>query len=142
MGLEDIDISPQASNTGVHSVHDVLPRQPDLIHLHIVVPPLTGRIDRPSCRIDVMEDLGHDDDLAARDAVLSEEGAEDLLGAAVGIRVGDVEGVDAGVVGVLEDGEGLFLVQDPGLPVLVAVGHAADDDLGDFEAGATDSARF
>ena len=139
MGLKDINISPQACDTGVHSIHDVLLQQPHLIHLHIVVPSLTGRIDRSSRRVDVMKDLGHDDYLAAGDVVLSQKGAKDFFGAAVRICVGDVEGVDAGIVCVLEDGEGFFLVQDQGLPVPGAVRHAADDDLGDFETGAADS---
>ena len=86
-----------------------------------------------------MEHLGHDDNLVARDFVLLQEGAKDLLRASIGVGIGNIKGVNPGVIGVLEDWKGFFLVEDPGLPVFVAVGHATNDDLGDFEAGAANS---
>lgn len=87
-----------------------------------------------------MEQLRHDDNLIARDLVLLQEGAEDLLRASIRVGIGNIKGVDPGVIGVLEDWKGFFLLEHPGLPILVAVGHATNDDLGDFEAGAANSA--
>lgn len=48
---------------------------------------------------------------------------------------GCVPGVEADVVGVLEEGESGGFGEDPGLPVGRAEGHGAEDYFGDFEAG-------
>jgi len=50
-------------------------------------------------------------------------------------------GVDAAVVGVLDEREGLVFVQYPGLPVRSAVGHGTEDDLGDLKTGLAESAK-
>lgn len=133
--LEHVNVSAETLNTTVHGLEDMLPREADLVHAGPIVTGQVGWVDGSLVLVDELETFGHDDELGAGDVILLDGGADDFLGAAVGVGVGHVPGVDAAVKGVLEDGEGLVLVEEPGLPVLVAEAHAAEDDLGDLEAG-------
>ena len=85
---------------------------------------------------DRAEDLGQDDHLLARDVVLLQRLADDDLRFAVRIGVRRVPGVDAGVVGGLEQLYAVVLVQDPrrALPLGRPEQTATEDDLGDLEA--------
>ena len=118
-------------------MEDVLPAQPHLIHQRPVI-----HARRPRLVVhDGVEDLGEDDDLLPRDLVPPQELADDLLGLAVRVRVGRVPGVDARVVGGLEQADARLGVERPGtaLPGRGAEDHAAEDDLGDFEAAVAES---
>lgn len=57
------------------------------------------------------------------------------------MRTYGVPGVDAAVVGVFDERECLVFIQYPGLPVLRAVGHGAEDNFGDLEAGFPESSK-
>ena len=85
-------------------------------------------------------ELGGDDDLVAVGHV-GQGPPDDLLAGAVGVDVGGVEEVDAGVEGLGDEGPAGLLVEAPlvGAAVGDAVAHAAEADLGDLEAGGTQS---
>jgi hypothetical protein len=87
----------------------------------------------------MVEHLRHDDNLVARDLVLLQEVAEDLLRASIRVGIGNIKGADPSVIGMLENWKGFFLVENLGSPVFIAVRHATNDNLGDFEAGAANS---
>lgn len=137
MDLQHVDVRPQAPHTGVDRVEDVLPRQPDAVDPD---GPVVGGAGGDgggavAVLVDAQEALGQDDDALARDVVLLEGLADDLLGAAVGVDVCGIPRVDPPLVRVLEQRQGLVLVEHPLLPLPGAVGHGAQDDLGDLEAG-------
>lgn len=50
-----------------------------------------------------------------------------------------IPGVDAALIGMFDQREGFILVQDPVLPFPGAVGHGAQNDLGDLETGVSQS---
>ncbi len=88
-----------------------------------------------------VEELGGDDGVFAF-GVGFEEAAEDLFAGADGVDVGGVEEVDAEVEGLFEEGLAVGFVERPGVAAGAeragrrdAVGHAAEADAGDFEAG-------
>lgn len=69
-----------------------------------------------------------------------------LLHEAIGIvvvgvwmKAYSVPGVDAALVGMFDQRERFILVQNPILPFPGAVGHGAQDDLGDLETGVSQS---
>lgn len=67
--------------------------------------------------------LGENNDLFARDVVLLNGLADNLLGHAVGVDVGRVPGVDATIVGGLEEREGLKWVSTlPGKDIILYLG--------------------
>ena len=139
MNLQHIDIRPQPGHAPIHRVEDMLPRQPHLIHHP---PPILTHLMDPRLRPSVVhaeETFAQDDNLLAGDGVFADRGANDLLGAPVGVHVCCVPGVQADFVGVLEEGEGGGFVEDPFLPVGGAEGHGAQDDFGDFEAGCAEA---
>jgi hypothetical protein len=57
--------------------------------------------------------LGHNNDLLAGDIKLLQGLPNDLLAQPIRVRVRRVPGINADVVGSLEDSQGRFLVQDP-----------------------------
>ena len=86
-------------------------------------------------------ELGGDDGVFAF-GVGFEEAAEELFAGAGGVDVGGVEEVDAEVEGLLEEGLAVGFAESPGVAAGTkraggwdAVGHAAEADAGDFEAG-------
>lgn len=117
MDLQHINVRPQSRNALVHSVQDVFPRQPDLVHhrpvilRHLVDPRLRTR------RVDAEMAFAEDDELLARNGVFPDSGADDLLGAPVGVYVRGVPGVETDFVCMFEEGQGGFFVQHPFLPV-------------------------
>ncbi len=80
-------------------------------------------------------DLRGEDDRVARGHFL-EQLADDLFAGAVGVDVGGVEEIDAGVERLFDEGPSFFFGQRPrvGAAVGQAVAHAAEADSGDFEA--------
>ena len=72
---------------------------------------------------------------------LAEQLADDLFAGAVGVDVGRIEEVDAGLEGLLEEGAGRIERQRPGMRAALgdAVAHAAEADAGDFEAAAAEA---
>ena len=88
-------------------------------------------------------DFGGEDDLVAGGEVF-EGAAGDFFAGAVGVDVGGVEEIDAGVDGGFEEGAGLVFGQAPGMNAAArdAIAHAAEADLGDFEAGVSESCVF
>lgn len=108
-------------------MEDVLAAQAHLVHQLAII-----HARRPRIIIhNRVEDLAQDHDLLARDVELLKRLAADDLRLAVGVGVGGVPGVDAGVVGGLDDLEGVLLAKGPGggLPGWGSEGHAAEDDL-------------
>lgn len=142
VNLKDVDIRSKTFHAAIHSVKDMLPRQADLVHAGAIIARQLRRVDGSPVLVDKLEAFGHDDHLRARNVVLFDGGADNLLGPAVRVRVCHVPCVDATVKGILEDGEGFFLVEEPRLPVLVAKTHTSEDDLRDFEAGLANSMRL
>lgn len=142
MYLQHINISAQSLDTLLNSIKDMLPRQPHAIHKLALIPP-RGRNRRLSARVvDAKVALGEDHDAVARDVVLAQRLAEDFLGYPVAVDVGCVPGVDAAVVSVFDEWERSGFVQHPVLPGGGAVGHAAEDYFGDFEAGFAEAVVF
>jgi hypothetical protein len=120
VNLQHINIRPQPFNTLFHRIKNMLPTQAHPIrHEPIVL--CTRRNHRHSTRIRLIRNsikaLRHDHHAVPRDVVLLQGLANDLLGAAVRVDVRRVPGVDAGLVGVLEEGQGAVFVEDPRLPV-------------------------
>lgn len=93
----------------------------------------------------------HDDDAVAWDREMRECFAEDLFGEAVGVYVClhntsiyivslvlmrdyCIPCINPLAIRILDKWQRLLLAQDPGLPVRCAVGHASEDDFGDFQA--------
>src|ERR1700754_588368 len=90
-------------------------------------------------RAPALEGSRRDHDLVAPGEIL--QGAtEDLFRAAVRIMVGGIEEVDAELECLLDERTTLFLIERPRMVTAVgcAVGHAAEDDGGNFEAGAAE----
>ena len=85
-----------------------------------------------------VEDFGGDDDFFAGGGEVFEGAAGDFFAGALGVHVGGVEEVDAGLDGAAVEGAGLVFVEDPVAPFAGAVGHGAEADAGDFEAGAAE----
>ena len=85
-------------------------------------------------------DLGGEHDRIARGHFL-EQLADDFFAGAIGVDVGGVEEVDAGVERLLDEGPGFFFRQRPGMGAAVghAVAHAAETDAGDFEAAVAEA---
>jgi hypothetical protein len=54
-------------------------------------------------------------------------------------RTYSIPSVDTALVGVLNQGKSFILVENPVLPVLGAVGHGTQDDLGDLETRVSES---
>src|SRR5690606_25426057 len=79
--------------------------------------------------------LGGDHHLVARHAEMLQRPAGDLLADAQRIDVGGVEEIDAGVERRLDERAGLGLVEHPVAPALRPVGHHAEAEAGDLEAG-------
>src|SRR6185295_4492967 len=59
----------------------------------------------------------------------------DFFAHAIGVHVGGVEEVDAGFQRAAEEGTAFVLFQHPVAPFPGAVGHAAETEAGDLEAG-------
>lgn len=138
MDLQHVDVGAEALNAVLDSVKNVLPRQADLVNARPVVARENRGINGAFCLINKLEALGHDDEFGSRDVVVLDGCAENLLRPAVGVGIGHVPCIDALIERVLENWEGFILVQEPGLPVLVAEAHAAEDNLGDFETRFSD----
>ena len=62
-------------------------------------------------RAGLAEDLGRDDDALARHLQVLQRLADDLFGAAVGVDVGGVDEVDAGIERAADDALGFVLLQ-------------------------------
>jgi len=65
-----------------------------------------------------------------------------LFGGAVGINVGGVEKIDAGFQRALEERAGGFFGEDPVAPFGIAIGHGAQTDARDFQAGLAQTDEF
>jgi hypothetical protein len=111
-------VGPQALQAGVDAGHDVLARQA------LVVGAGTHRA----------VDLGGDHHLFALGEFLQRP-AGDLLGGPLRVDVGGVEEVDPVLDGGLEERLGLLVLQHPGPPLGRAIGHAAEAEAGDLQAG-------
>ena len=97
--LEDVDVRSQTLHTRLDGVDDVLARETKAVHKLAVV----GGAERGRVVISHgEEDLGHDDDAFARNVVLLERLADDLLRLAVAVDIRRVPGVDAVLVGVVD----------------------------------------
>lgn len=126
MDLQNVNvIDTQTLKAPIHRLKDVLPIQANLINLLAIIHTLHYRLHLRTNIIDIEEDLGHDHDFGAGNVVFLEEGTDDAFGLPVGVGVCYVEGVDAAVIGIFHDGEGLFEGDDPWLPGRVAIGHAS-----------------
>ena len=86
-------------------------------------------------RVDSAVYFGHDNKLLARKIELLDGVSKHFLRQSIGVDIGSVERLDAMVVRELDVLRACLLVEDPFLPVWVAVLHASEDDLGYFEAG-------
>lgn len=143
MDLQEIDIiQPQAFQTRIHTVEDVLAAQPTGVdvapglsllgrHLKRVFPALLPSLAhrRPELR--------RDDDVFPGKGVFPDGGSEDLLRGSVAVDVGRVEEVDPGLIASVEDGESVGFFHGPcfeGSPT-IAKAHAAHADAGDSQAG-------
>src|SRR4029077_20148950 len=94
-----------------------------------------------------VEDLGRDDDVLARYLQVAERLAGDLFGAAVGVDVGGVDEVDAGIERAADDALRFLLLKLADLRLYAAVvaaaeGHGAEAELGDEQAGAAEGLVF
>ena len=58
------------------------------------------------------------------------------------VDVGGVEESDAGVQGAWNEGPGLLLAQHPVAPVRRAIGHGAQTDARDLQAGCSEARGF
>src|SRR5882724_7913580 len=88
-----------------------------------------------------VEELGGDDHTVARRELL-ESAAGDLLADAERVHVGGIEEVDAELDGAPEERAALLFFEDPLAPFLRPVGHAAETDAGDLEAGGAEANVF
>lgn len=118
-------IEPQALQTPIHCLEDVLSVQAHLVDLLSIIHALLHGLHTCSDIIDIEEDLCHNDDLGSRDVVFFKKRADDTFRLAVGVGVRDVKGVDSLIVGVLHDRECFFQGNHPRLPGGVAVRHAS-----------------
>ena len=97
--LKDVNVRSQTLHTRLDGVDDVLARETKAVHKLAVV----GGAERRRVVIaHGEEDLGHDDDAFARNVVLLERLADDLLRLAVAVDICRVPGVDAALVGVVD----------------------------------------
>jgi len=78
--------------------------------------------------------LAQDDDLVPRDLVLLDRLANDLLAHTVAVHIRGIPSVEAAVVSGFKQREGLFFVDDPGLPLGGPEAHGAEDWVGDAQA--------
>src|SRR5579864_9064092 len=81
------------------------------------------------------EDLGCNYDTVARRAEVLERAAQNFFAYAVGIDIGGVEEIDAELEGAAQEGAALFFLEYPFPPALRAIGHDAEADARDFDAG-------
>jgi hypothetical protein len=97
---------------------------------------LAGQARAVGARAHRVPDLGGDDDVVAVGEVLQRP-AEDLLAGTLGVHVGGVEEVDARLDRVPDERAALLLAQRPDrvAAARLAVGHGADGDGRDVEAG-------
>lgn len=160
--LQNIDVCTQALYALLDSVEDVFAAKTDLVdHVAIIG---RDRCDTKGWVffVDAEVAFREEDDLVTGDVVLLEGFGNDLLGDAVGVDVGlhvsvssssnlcecclidvalqiictyCVPSIYAVLVGVLKDGQCGVLVQNPGLPLVAAEAHGAQDDLGHLQAG-------
>ncbi len=100
-------------------VHDVLTRESTIV----------GRIAHR------IEDLGRDHQVLAPRLELAQQLAGEDLALAKRVDVSGVEEVDAGLDGTLHQRAGLVLLQHPFAPLLRAVGHHAETERRDADAG-------
>lgn len=84
-------------------------------------------------------EFGGDDDLVAGDAEGFDGAAEDFFTDAEGVHVGGVEEVDAEIPGFGDEGDAVGFFEDPLPPLLGTVGHHAEAEAGDFEAGGAEA---
>ena len=121
--LVEVDVvGLEAAEAGFDGVHDVA----------------AGGADVVAAGAGAAEDLGGDDDFVAGDVEVFEGLAEGLFALALGVDVGGVEEVDAGVDGGLDElvGSGLVDGADGSEEAGAAVeGHGAETERRDEEAG-------
>jgi hypothetical protein len=123
--LVEVDVvGLEAAEAGVDGVQNVPARGADVV----------------AAGADATEGLGGEDDVFADDAEVLEGGPEDGLGEALGVNIGGIDEVDAGVEGGPDEGVGggLILGADGGPEAFAAEGHRAETDVGDEEAGVTE----
>ena len=123
--MDDVEVDvirAEALQGTVDPLHDVLAREALLVRL------LAHRV----------EDLRRDHDLVALCHLL-QRAAGDLLAAAEGVHVGGVEEVDALLQRLADEGAARLLVEDPFTPGRIAVGHAAEAEARDGEAGGAEA---
>ena len=84
-----------------------------------------------------VEHLGRDHDLIARGELL-QRAAEDLLADAARIHVGGVEEVDAVLERALDERTAGGFVEHPRPPLRRAVGHRAEAEARDLQAGSAE----
>ena len=121
--LVEVDvIGLEAAEAVVDGVHDVS----------------AGGADVVGARAHAAEDFGGDDDVFAGDVEVAEGLAEGLFALALGVDVGCVEEVDAGVDGAFDELVGSALVDcadDFEAAGAAVEGHSAETEGGDEEAG-------
>ena len=126
MDLIQIDVvDAQAAQRRVDAIEDVLARQAALVRA------------AAHCAVD----LGRDHDLVAR-GERTQRPARDLLAHADRIDIGGVEEVDAGFISLSDQWQAGGFVEHPVAPGGVAVGHHAQADPRDLEAGRSEAHVF
>ncbi len=103
----------------------MFPTQANTIDAFPIVDPKFSRVHRTTGFVDVVETFRQNHHTRAWDLVLFQELAKDLLRFTIRVGIGNVECVDAAVVGMLNDGKSGGFVHQPRLPVRIAKGHAA-----------------
>ena len=161
MDLQHVDIGTQSLDAGVDGIEDVLARETNTVHKAAVVVRGGGDGRHLAFIVNTEEALGEDDNTVTGDVVLLQSLSEDFLRLTVGVDIGlgmtksvsinlswaggstyRIPGVDTTLVSVLDQRKGFFLVQNPVLPLLGTVGHGTQDDLGDLEAGVSESVNY
>jgi hypothetical protein len=112
-------VHAQALQRIVYRVHHMLARQPALV----------GR------RTHRLAQLGRHHDMLAVGGKFLERLAGDLLADAQGIDIGGVEKIDSRFQGPFVEAQALRLIQHPVAPLRRTIGHGAEADFRDFQAG-------
>ena len=111
-------IRAEALERGIDALHHMLARKPAVVRV------AAHRVAQ----------LGGDDHLVALGQLL-EGAAGDLFTGADRVDVRGVEEVDASIECALDERPGVGVIEDPVAPLAAAVGHHAETDARDFEAG-------
>ena len=112
-------VGPETAQRAVDGGHQVFPREPAIVRI------VGHRVER----------LGGEDRMVARAEVLH-RAAEDLFRDAERVHVGGIEEVDALLERPLEKRAAGLFSEHPAAPGRIAVGHDAEAEPRDFQAGA------